>query len=176
MKVFSERVQPEIRSSHSMFKTPVHDAVLLPLGVHVSKNSCAFIFRAKRSKKNCSTLNMKTWKPLATPVFSPPLTQRRVPAEMDLHFHYFHNIIILKHIFWLNEYEYIYVLYYLPSGTPIFRILSSYCRHQNLSDVLSNLRWNKGLFRNISTCIQVLKIISSLYHTETWAETGSRAV
>jgi len=34
----------------------------------------------------------------------------------------------------------------------------------------------KGLFRNNSTCIHVFKIISSLYHMETRAEPGSRAV
>ena len=71
----------------------------LKLSAHVSKNSCAFIFRVKRSKKNCWTLNMKKRKPLATPVFTPPLTQSRIPWEMNLHFHYLHSSIILEHTF-----------------------------------------------------------------------------
>jgi len=33
------------------------------------------------------------------PLFTPPLTQRRIPGEMNLHFYYLRSSIILEHIF-----------------------------------------------------------------------------
>jgi hypothetical protein len=173
VKLLSKLVQPEIRSSHSVFVTPVHDAVLFGHYVPKFRRTVAPSSSGSRGPTKTAWLWYEDTNNIGIYTLIETATH---PKRNNIHFLYFHSSLLWNTFFGLMSIYERYILSpiwdcdiysalkVLLSSKPLWRAGTIY------------LSRYKVLLRNIYTCINVFKITSSLWHIETKPDHGGRVV